>query len=108
MQNFIGYNFLAFENGIGNILNPTVEWWTGQNKLTATIIIGIVYLTWFLNQLVLLVFLLNFVIGIISEQYSNVMDSQVMYTCQQRCELNDECDRILKFFRTFKIYEFKE
>jgi len=27
VQNLFGYFFLAFENGIGNIVNPSVEEW---------------------------------------------------------------------------------
>jgi hypothetical protein len=30
--NLIGYFFVAFENGIGNIQNPTVEEWTHGAK----------------------------------------------------------------------------
>jgi len=32
VQNLLGYFFLAFENGIGNIANPSVEEWIDGAK----------------------------------------------------------------------------
>jgi hypothetical protein len=64
----VGYFILAFENGIGNISNPSVELWTSKKdqSLSASIIIFLVYFYWFLNQFILLIVLLNFVIAFIS------------------------------------------
>ena len=46
----LGYSFLAFENGIGNISNPTVKQeWLDKDDATSTFLIGLVYFTWFLN-----------------------------------------------------------
>ena len=46
-----GYFFVAFENGIGNIINPTIsDWEEPKEKFTsAWIIIYLVYFVWFMN-----------------------------------------------------------
>ena len=81
MESVLGFMFVAFENGIGNIIPPTVDSWTGEeNKsITATLIIYIVYLVWIMNQYILLVVLLNFVIALISEVYERVMDQRMIH-----------------------------
>ena len=68
-QTFVGYFFVAFENGIGNISPPSVEVWNTSSKNTTSsqVIMYLIYLFWFLNQVILLIFLLNFVIALISE-----------------------------------------
>ena len=81
VESVLGFMFVAFENGIGNIIPPTVDSWTGEeNKsITATLIIYIVYLVWIMNQYILLVVLLNFVIALISEVYERVMDQRMIH-----------------------------
>jgi len=72
----VGYLLLAFENGIGNIQPPTVDVWVTKNgqSFSATLIVYLIYIVWFLNQFILLIVLLNFVIALISEVYERVMD----------------------------------
>jgi hypothetical protein len=82
----LGYFLLAFENGIGNIQNPTVDVWISEfdQTFSASIIIFLIYFFWFLNQFVSLIVLLNFVIALISQVFEQVMDSRMMYDYIQR------------------------
>ena len=84
----IGFVIVAFENGVGNIAGPTVDHWLDKSKETkgfteALIVYGI-YIVWFLNQFILLIVLLNFVIALISEVYERVMDQRMIYEYQQK------------------------
>ena len=46
----LGFMFVAFENGIGNIINPTVDAWDNEAPgFTRTFIIYLVYFIWILN-----------------------------------------------------------
>ena len=81
----IGYFFLAFENGVGNISPPSVEEWyknkdhegwyqSDPQTTTESILVGLVYTSWIFNQFILLIVLLNFVIALVSGVYEQVMD----------------------------------
>ena len=76
IPNWLGYFFLAFENGIGNISSPSLNEWTNvtDSTISSKLIIYMVYFVWFMNQFILLIVLLNFVIALISEVYERVMD----------------------------------
>jgi hypothetical protein len=74
---FFGYLFYNFENAVGNIQNPTFTYWKsimcqeeGQKwtykKYLAKILIYLIYLVWFFNQILVLIILLNFLIAVIS------------------------------------------
>jgi len=91
----IGYFFIAFENGIGNIASPSVDDWelTAETKFSARMVIYLVYIVWLFNQILLLVVLLNFVIALISQVYENVMDCKMVHVYTQKQQLNDEADR---------------
>jgi len=74
---FIGHFLYTFENGIGNINNPTFSFAAGLSKMNGLdyTLIGLVYILWFVAQIILLVILLNFVIALISQYYEDVMSS---------------------------------
>jgi len=55
---------------------------------------------WFINQALILIVLLNFLIAVISQSYENVMNSSVHYKYQQRCELIREA---AVFYETFRM-----
>jgi hypothetical protein len=86
MPTALGYFFLTFENGLGNISPPTVEVWQSNHNqtITATLIIYLIYLTWWCTQLIILIVLLNFVIALISQVYENVMDSKMVHVYTQK------------------------
>jgi len=61
-----GYFFQTFENGIGNISSPSIDSGTADKSVLRSINIYMIYLFWFLAQIILLIVLLNFVIALIS------------------------------------------
>jgi len=46
----LGYFFQSFENGIGNISTPTINFLSGKKEKTSldTIIIWMIYISWFM------------------------------------------------------------
>jgi hypothetical protein len=64
-----GYFMVTFENSLGNINAPTLDFMkgkTGKPTLAENFCIFLIYLFWWLAQITLLVVLLNFVIALIS------------------------------------------
>jgi len=68
----LGYFFISWGNGIGNIVNPSYKKF-GDTGLDTAILLTI-YVIWFFNQAVNLIIFLNFVIAVISDVYETVMD----------------------------------
>jgi len=91
LPSVVGYYFTTFENSIGNINAPTIDFKIG---ITPTILDNItlfaIYFLWWSAQIILLVVLLNFVIALISQYYEDVMNSKVMHTYLMRHQLNHE------------------
>jgi hypothetical protein len=92
MNQFLGFFINTFENSIGNINSPTISFLKEGQKETVLdeICVYLVYLFWFLAQIILLMVLLNFVIALISQYYENVMNSAEMHAYVQRQQLNHE------------------
>ena len=61
--------------------------------------IGIIIMFWILNQFLVLIILLNFLIAIISESYEMAMSQQVISTYLHRCQLNNDCLLILAYLQ---------
>ena len=59
---------------------------------------------WFINQALILIVLLNFLIAVISQSYENVMNSSVPFKYQQRCELIREAAVIYEAFGMSSTY----
>ena len=79
----MGYFFQTFENGIGNISSPTINFLEDKKYDKTCIdhtIVFFIYFFWFVSQILLLVILLNFVIALVSQYYESVMNSKVMIT----------------------------
>jgi len=65
-------------------------------------IIYMIWAFWFLNQFLILIVLLNFLIAVISQSYENVMNSAQQFKYKQRCELIREAAIINETFGKFK------
>ena len=66
--NFVAYFLVTFENSLGNISNPTINWLKGSEtpgEFFLQVRAYFIYVWWFLAQIFLLVILLNFVIALI-------------------------------------------
>jgi len=88
----IGYFFTSFENSIGNINPPSIDFVTAKSKITYvdTIVIWLIYTLWWGAQIMLLIILLNFVIALISQYYEDVMNRAVMHSYVMKNSLNHE------------------
>jgi len=86
----LGFFLQTFENGIGNISAPTINYLNSSYHKTKLdkFITFMIYMMWFLAQIILLIVLLNFVIALISQYYEDVMNQQVMHTYLMRNEIN--------------------
>lgn len=87
----------TWQNSIGNINPPSTTYWenhqTSKDEATAAcanVAIYTIYLFWFLNQFLILIVLINFLIAVISQSYENVMDTAVIIKYSQRCDLNSQ------------------
>jgi len=49
-----------------------------------------IYVFWFLNQFLILIIVINFLIAVISQSYENVMDTATKIKYSQRCDLNSQ------------------
>jgi hypothetical protein len=49
-----------------------------------------IYFTWFINQILVQIILLNFLISVISNSYQRVIDHEVLITYTSKAELNRE------------------
>lgn len=76
IHEFVGYFLLIFENSIGNINPPSYGFWLEKMKVDSGVnsslqggsrlVIYIIWIVWWLNQLLILIVLLNFLIAVIS------------------------------------------
>ena len=94
----IGYFLNTFENGLGNINPPSIDFSQGktEDKFNDTLVY-LIYFFWFGAQIFLLVVLLNFVIALISQYYENVMNLSNMHTYIMKQDLNSECDTFYQY-----------
>lgn len=93
----------TFENGTGNIRNPTYDLWiekyhcnvktdddvflcTTSNKVVSIVTIYAIWFFWFVIQFVVFIILVNFLIVYIGNSYQNVMDSALKFKYQQICQ----------------------
>ena len=89
----------TFEDGVGNIKRPRYHIWedkyhcdktdigcTAANRWVSIMAIYVVWFTWFLNQFVVFIILINFLIVYIGNSFQNVMDSALKFKYQQICQ----------------------
>lgn len=85
------YFFTTFENSLGNISSPNIDFIVeSKTKSVDYIVIYMVYLLWWVAQIMLLIILLNFVIALISQYYEDVMNRKVMHSYVMKNSLNHE------------------
>jgi hypothetical protein len=115
----------SYRNSIGDISPPGYGFWADRlDELTATnstythadlvraqavasptaphVMIGVIWAVWILNQFLMLIILLNFLIAIISQSYDAVMAKATNNAYAQRCRLNRDYRIVVNFRRWFK------
>ena len=99
MGRFTKLFFFAYRNSVGDVQIPDISYWQlftnetnheEKESMMAFCLWGL----WLFNNLYMVIILLNFLISIVSEAYSEALDLHVQTTYQQKCELNYEYDAI--------------
>jgi hypothetical protein len=60
--------------------------------------ISLVWIIWFLNQLLVFIILMNFLIAVIFQSYDRSMSNYSVTKYALKCKLNLECRQVLKIF----------
>jgi hypothetical protein len=97
----------TFENSIGNINNPSYTLWidkyscnvkdhddvflcTTSNKVISIVSIYMIWFVWFINQMVVFIILVNYLIVYIGNSYQNVMDGALLFKYKAICQNSKE------------------
>lgn len=71
------YFTMTFENGLGNIAQPDVSFWLYETGYQYYMVYCI-WIIWFLNQMVITIVMLNFLIAVISQTYEDVLSKSLV------------------------------
>ena len=63
-----------------------------------------IWLVWFINTFFTIIVLLNFLIAVITESYSKVVQQQQVFAYLHKSELNAECYELLSVFLNLPEY----
>lgn len=88
----------AYRNSIGDLAAPQYSTWQKEaesSPQTSWMVIYAIWFMWLLNQYLVLIILLNFLIAVISTSYETVMEEQLIHTYNARTAFNRECRLIL-------------
>ena len=84
----------VWENSIGNINDPPESSFHLDNNKTEGLRypseMYLIWFVWFMNQFIIVIILLNFLIAVISQSYENVMNSKSIMKYQDMAALNKE------------------
>jgi hypothetical protein len=90
----------TYRNSIGDIAPPKYDLYLNKDGNVEgrenRLMVGFIWITWFMNQLFILIILLNFLIAIISQSYEQVMSQATVNKYIHRSELNRECRILVK------------
>ena len=78
-------------------------------QLANRTVIGLIWITWSLNQFVIMIIMMNFLVAVIVEVYTDVAENQSNLNYKHKAELNHEFYMIKEFFNLtteFKILVF--
>ena len=102
---FLAYALQTYRNSIGDISPPTYPSWEARlttEPKAAHAMITAIWVFWFLNQLLVLIILLNFLIAIISQSFEEVMAKKVIHKYQHRSTMNREYRLIAQAFGFYR------
>ena len=95
--------FYVWENSIGNIQDPTMPP-TQKSEL----VLGTIWFVWWVNQFIIVIIMLNFLISVISQSYENVMNSHKIKRYQDIAALNKEVYEFLAAVGLLSLLTSKE
>ena len=95
---------MTFRDALGDISAPNYKYWCNKDKCnyTAVYLIQVIF---FIEMIYMVIVLLNFLIAIISQSYEKVMNFSIMYTYQNKVELNKEYTMLKSRLPWFKMEE---
>jgi len=105
----MAYFVFTYRNAIGDVNAPAYNYWlieAEKNPFFAWGIITTIWTFWFLNQIINLIILLNFLISLIGESYGKIMSEKIIHNYNHRAELNQECRLIMQALGFLKPMDF--
>jgi hypothetical protein len=118
---YITYLMMSWSNSSASVYPPIYYFWSNQlpeedsdpemfyeseNTIPALIMIYVIWFIWFLNQIVVTIILLNFLIAIISQSYEQVMSISKIGLYNHRRDLNVTCQLMLRYFNLLKPMDY--
>lgn len=102
---------LVFRGSVGDIGAPNYMTWLDRKRQsgsqeTATVAIYTVWLFWYINVVVTLIVMLNFLIAEVGQTYEKVMSLGNKNHYKQQAILNKKIYLILYWFRNLDIFTF--
>ena len=88
----------VWENSIGNIQDPIIN-----PTEKAEVVLATIWFVWWLNQFIIVIIMLNFLISVISQSYENVMNSHKIKRYQDIATFNKE---VYEFLAAIGILSF--
>jgi len=101
LSEFFILGISSYRNSIGDIQAPEY----GAEVQNQGTHLFVIWLCWYLNQFLVMIVLLNFLISVIGETYANVTGQAMMHMYKQRSDLNHECILMLQIFMNFEPVE---
>ena len=95
------YMLQSYRNSIGDLAAPGTSKWSEaaiDSPNASWMMIYAVWFIWLLNQYLVLIILLNFLIAVISTSYETVMEDELFHKYQARVAFNRECRLLLSAF----------
>ena len=94
--NYFAVHFLSsIRSSVGDLVSPTYDNWVGRyteqdQQSLSQIYIALIWFTYFMQILLFVVFFLNYLIAIVSDSFSNVIENQAMAVQNGRHALNGD------------------
>ena len=107
----VQYILMTYSNSIGDIKGLDYNYWLQKQdgqEITypqQVVIQVVVWSIWFVNQLINMIILLNFLIAVISEVHADVTAERQMHSFRYMAQLNREVYQLKKFFKLTRAYQ---
>lgn len=102
--------FRSYRNALGDIDAPGYEIWQNQaveHNFTAKFMVYFIWTFWFLNQFLMQIILMNFLIALVNQNYEEQLSKSYSNRYSNRCQLNHDCLVIKDFFGKLKEVNMK-
>lgn len=101
LNEFWASDIYTYRNSVGDLQLPDASFWIDREE-AAPLVSGsmavLLWFLWFLNNLLLCILMLNFLIAIISQSFERMMEQQLVTNYGHRIEFNRDCRIVLNYF----------